>query len=167
MYFGTGETGTVDRKKWVAYSDQAVARICTPNLLQRKNFAKGMEQLKTTVSKIKSGNISKSSVVGCPGQTVGRKLVKLSKDGLQKDEEQNLRLMKEKIVKIKEGKFMWGCRDCQWKGKYSHKAKCHARDCGTRRRENPRKPKINKYECSADECTLAFPYLGQLQKHYR
>ena len=71
-------------------------------------------------------------------------MVKFSEDGLQKDEEQNLRLMKEKILEINEKKYKWGCRDCSWKGLFAHKAKAHARDCGTRRRENPRKPKIKK-----------------------
>lgn len=168
-YFGTGETGTVDRKKWVPYTDQAVARICSPNLLRKTGFVKGLEQLRTTLSKIKSGITPPpmNSGVGSLAQPVKRKLVKLSKDGLQKEEEQNMRLMKDKIVELNDGKFKWGCRDCTWKGKYSHKAKSHARDCGARRRENPRKVKANKFECSGDGCNLTFPYLDLLQKHYR
>ena len=166
-YFGCGESGTVDKKKWVPYSEQAAARICSPNMMKKTSFSKGLEQLKTTLSKIQSGNtsISISSAVGSARQPVGRKLVKLDKEGLQKDEEQNLRLMKDKMVMLEKGK--WGCRDCTWTGKYAHKAKCHARDCGARRRENPRKPKATKYECSRDGCDLTFPYLGQLQAHYR
>ena len=111
--------------------------------------------------------VTSSSGIGFSEQPVGRKLVKLSKDGLQKDEEQNLRFVKEKIVEIKESQYKWGCQDCSWQGKYFHKAKAHARDCGSRRRENKRKPKVKKFECSGDGCTLAFPYLSQLQKHYR
>ena len=69
--------------------------------------------------------MTKTSGVGFSEQPAGRKLVKLSKEGLQKDEEQNLRMMKEKILQIEEKQFKWGCRDCSWKGKYLHKAKMH------------------------------------------
>ena len=168
-YFGTAETGTVDKVKWVPYSEQSASRICSPHLLKKASFKKGLTQLKVMLEKIMSGGerVTKTSGVGFSEQPAGRKLVKLSKEGLQKDEEQNLRMMKEKLLEINEKQFKWGCRDCSWKGKYLHKAKMHARDCGTRRRENKRKPKVKKYECSGDGCTLAFPYLSQLQKHYR
>ena len=168
-YFGTAETGTVDKVKWVPYSKQSASRICSPHLLKKASFKKGLTQLKAMLEKIKSGGqrVTKTSGVGFSEQPAGRKLVKLSKEGLQKDEEQNLRMMKEKILQIEEKQFKWGCRDCSWKGKFLHKAKLHARDCGTRRRENKRKPKVKKYECSGAGCTLAFPYLSQLQKHYR
>ena len=168
-YFGTAQTGTVDKSKWVPFSEQSMARICSPGLLKKASFKKGLDQLKVMLAKIKLGTekVVKGSGVGFSEQPVGKRLVKFSKDGLQKDEEQNLRLMKEKILEIKEKKYKWGCRDCSWKGVFSHKAKAHARDCGSRRRENPRKPKIKKYECSGDGCTLAFYYLSKLQKHYR
>ena len=168
-YFGTAQTGTVDKAKWVPYSELSEARICSSSLLKRSSFRKGLEQLKVMVDNIVSGGegVSRSSGVGFTEQPVGRKLVKLTKEGLQKDEEQNLRFMRDKIMELKEGPFKWGCRDCSWRGKYSNKAKAHARDCGTRRRENKKKPKTNKFECSGDDCNLAFPYLSQLQMHYR
>ena len=168
-YFGTAQTGTVDKCKWVPFSDQSMARICSPGLLKIASFKKGLDQLKVMLAKIKLGTekVVKGSGVGFSEQPVGRKLVKFSKDGLQKDEEQNRRFMKEKILELKEKKYKWGCRDCSWKGVFSHKAKAHARDCGSRRRENLRKSKIKKYECSGGGCTLAFYYLSKLQKHYR
>ena len=168
-YFGTAQTGTVDKAKWVPYSELSEARICSSSLLQRSSFRKGLEKLKTMLGNIISGevSVSMSSGVGFTEQPVGRKLVKLSKEGLQKDEEQNLKFMRDKIVEMKEGPYKWSCRDCSWKGKYSNKAKAHARDCGTRRRENKKKPKSNKFECSGDGCNLTFAYRNQLQKHYR
>ena len=168
-YFGTGESGTVDKAKWAPFSDKSEARICSPYLLRKTSFKRGLEQLKAMLVKIKSDGerVPNSSGVGFAEQPVGRKLVKLSKEGLMRDEEQNLKFMREKIVESKDKQYKWACRDCAWKGKYAVKAKIHARDCGTRRRENIRKPKMNKFECSGDGCNLAFPYLNQLQKHYR
>ena len=168
-YFGTAQTGIVDKVRWIPFSSQAEAKITTPRLLQNVGFKKGMDQLRNLLTKIESAadKSTLESGVGFSAQPVGRKLVKLSKDGLQKDEEQNMRLMQEKIVEITDDKFKWGCRDCSWRGKYSHKAKCHARDCGSRMKEKSKKPKPKKYECSGAGCTLTFPFLSQLQKHYR
>ena len=168
-YFGTGQTGIVDKVRWIPFTTQVETRITTPGLLKRIGFRKGIDQLKNMLRRINSG-VDKpglKSGVGFSAQPVGRKLVKLSKDGLQKDEEQNFRLMKEKIVERTGEKYKWECRDCPWKGKFANKAKAHARDCGTRRKENTRKPKSKKYECSSAGCSLSFPFLSQLQKHYR
>ena len=168
-YFGTGESGTVDKAKWVPFSDMSEARICTQGLLRKTSFKKGLVQLKAMLVKIKSDGdrVPSSSGVGFAEQPVGRKLVKLTKEGLMKDEEQNLKLMREKIVEVTDKQYKWACKDCSWKGKFAIKAKIHARDCGTRRRENAKKPRTNKFECSGDGCILAFPYFSQLQKHYR
>ena len=168
-YFGTAQTGTIDRSKWVQYSKHAEEKICSPSLLKKGIFKKGLDQLKAMLSKINSGGseIDVGSGVGFSEQPVGRKLVKLSKDGLMMDEEQNLRLMKDKILEIKGMPYKWACRDCPWKGQFQHKAKQHARDCGTRRRENTRKIKDNKFGCSGEGCSLAFASKCQLQKHYR
>ena len=89
----------------------------------------------------------------------------MSKDGLQKDEEQNEKLMKEKIVEIKDGKMKFGCKDCSWQGQFRHKAKAHARDCGARRKENPSRKKVKKFDCS--QCDLSFQLLSNLKIHYR
>ena len=106
-----------------------------------------------------------NSGVGFVVQPVGRKLVKLTKEGLQKDEEQNMRFMTEKIVEIEEGPYKWSCLQCSWKGKYLHKAKMHARDCGSRVKERRKRSAVKKFECSG--CTMAFSMLSELKKHYR
>ena len=93
--------------------------------------------------------------------------MKLSKEGLQKDEEQNTRFMKEKIVETDELPFKWRCVSCDWKGKYHHKAKSHARDCGSRVREQKKRSVAEKYECSARDCSMSFAFLSELKKHYR
>ena len=168
-YFGTSETGVVDKDKWLVFSPQAEARILTPGMMKKIAFKRGMDQLRNVFSKITNSldNSIPQADIEFPAQPVGRKLVKLSKEGLQKDEEQNIQLMKEKIVEVTEEKYKFKCRDCQWRGKYAHKAKAHARDCGSRRRENKKKPKSHKFTCSKVGCDLTFPYLSQLQKHYR
>jgi hypothetical protein len=79
-----------------------------------------------------------------------------------------MRFMREKIVESQEVPFKWRCLDCPWKGKYQHKAKAHARDCGSRKKEISKKSTVKKYECSGGGgCNLAFPLLSQLQTHYR
>ena len=168
-YLGTAQTGIVDRGKWLPFSRQAEVKITTPRLLKDNGFRRGMDQLRNLLSKINS-TVDKSTTkanIGFSSQPVGRKLVKLTKEGLQKDEEQNLRMMKERIVALNEETYKWGCRICKWKGKYKLGAKMHARECGSRRREKKKKPKDKKYECSRAGCDVSFPYLSQLQKHYR
>ena len=75
-----------------------------------------------------------SSGISFTDQPVERRLRKLDKDGLQKEEEENSRRMREKIVERDGSPNKWGCRDCNWKGKFTHKAKAHARNCGTRKK---------------------------------
>ena len=166
-YFGTGQTGTVDRAKWLKFSLQAEQKITTPKLKKYAAFNSGLDQLKNLLAKIQtSGDAVTSSGILFTAQSGDRRLVKLNKDSLQKEEEENSRMMKEKMVESS-GIWKWGCRDCAWKGKFTHKAKAHARICGLRRRENIRKPKENKFECSGENCTQSFPYLSQLHEHYR
>ena len=167
-YFGTGQTGTVDRAKWLKYSKQAEERITTPRLKTFAAFRSGVDQLKNLLAKIQtSKDAVTSSGITFTAQSGERRLGRLSKDGLQKEEEENIRMMKEKIVRRDGSPNKWGCRDCSWKGKFTHKAASHARICGLRRRENQRKPKQNKFECSGDNCSQSFPYLSQLHQHYK
>ena len=168
-YFGTGETGVVDRDKWIKFSEESESKVCTPGLMRKVSFLKGLDQLKGMLQKVLQSSVASTPVsdLGISEQPRGRKLVKLSKDGLQRDEDQNLRLMKDKIVEIDEGLLKWGCRECTWKGKYHHQAKAHARDCGNRRRENKRKNACDRYECSAPVCSLTFATKKKLRNHYR
>ena len=170
-YFGTFETGTVDRVKWVKFSVQSESKICTTKLLMKPEFKLALEQLKNMMRKIHfdGGEVATVSDIGVPLPPVGRKLVKLSKEGLMKDEEQNIVTMKQKIVEFDsgDGPFKFGCKDCSWRGKFAHKAKAHARDCGSRKKEVVKKTKEKKYRCSGEGCTLTFSLLSRLQLHYR
>ena len=51
-YFGTYETGTVDRVKWVRYSEQSESKICSTKLLVKPEFKLALEQLKNMLRKI-------------------------------------------------------------------------------------------------------------------
>ena len=167
-YFGCGQTGNVDKFKWIKYSEQAEKKITTPKLMKIYAFSSGLEQLKGLYAQLNDSHETiGSSGISFSSNTVDRRLGKLSKDGLQKEEEENNRLMREKIVKRVGSPHRFGCKDCPWKGKFSHKAKGHARVCGLRRRMNTRKPKENSYECSGQNCPLSFSLLSQLHDHYR
>ena len=103
-------------------------------------FRKGLDQMRSLWEKIKhDGNIpaSESGIEFTP-QIGGRKFRSLNKDCLQKEEEENLLQMEKKMRQVVGGK-VWTCRDCSWRGKFSHKAKAHARMCGQRRREHVKK----------------------------
>ena len=168
-YFGTAETGTVDRNKWLPYSEPVEARIVTSRLMKDSGFMKALDQMKNMLVKINSSdeNVKSSTGVGFSALPVGRKLVKLTKEGLKKDEEQNNRFMKERIVETHEHPYKWKCLNCPWKGKYLHKAKSHARDCGSRVKEQKKRSKAEKYECSVADCSMSFALMTDLQKHYR
>ena len=167
-YFGCGQTGTVDKFKWINYSEQVEKRIITPKLLKIFAFSSGLTQLKVLHAKLlNSEEQIRNSGIPFSSQSGDRTLGRLSKDGLQKEEEENTRLMRDKIVERDGSPNKFGCRDCPWKGKFAHKAKGHARTCGLRRRVNVRKPKENSFECSGENCQLSFSLLSQLHDHYR
>ena len=167
-YFGNGVTGTVDSAKWVKFSNKVEEKITTPRLMKDPAFRNGLEQMKILLSKIINPEVEvRGSGISFTSQPKERRLRKLSKDGLQREEEENSRLMKEKIVERDGSPNKWGCKDCEWKGKFGHKAKAHARDCGSRRKSQVQKPKQNKYDCSGENCSVSFPYMSQLHEHYR
>ena len=109
--------------------------------------------------------MTSSGIVFTP-QLGGRKFRSLNKDHLQMEEEENIRSMDRKMIQ-EEGSSFWTCRDCGWKGKYNHKAKAHARDCGQRLRTHVKKCKVKKFECSGKDCVLSFALLSHLHEHYR
>ena len=167
-FFGTGQSGTVDKSKWCVYSEPAECRFSTPKLKKDLAFRNGLQQLKSLREKLlgdKDSPVSSSGITFTP-QLGGRKFRKLNKDHLQKEEEENMRLMEKKMVQ-EEGSMLWTCRDCTWKAKYRLKAKAHARDCGQRQKKHIKKAKKMKFECSNGSCELTFPLLSQLQDHYR
>jgi hypothetical protein len=63
-YFGTAQTGTVDKGKWLPFTEQVEARITTPRLLMNAGFKKGLDQLKIMLDKI---NISGEKVTSNSG----------------------------------------------------------------------------------------------------
>ena len=167
-FLGTGQSGIVDKSKWLEYSKEAEDKITTKTLLKNVAFRRGLEQLMNLRSKLQSEQVAHISVQGISftPQIGGRKFRSLNKDHLQKEEESN-RILMEKKMRQEEGSIMWTCRDCDWKGKYSHKAKAHARDCGQRRRNSSKKSKVKKYPCSKEDCGLSFSLRSRLLSHYR
>ena len=167
-FFGTGQSGIVDKSKWLVYSDQAEDRIKTPNLMKTSAFKLGLQQMKNLRNKMKRDQgvpVSDPGIDFTP-QIGSRRFKALNKDHLQKEEEENFRQMEKKMRQEDESK-VWTCRDCNWKGKFSHKAKAHARDCGQRRRSNTKECAEKKFECSNGDCGRSFALKSQLLRHYR
>ena len=167
-FFGTGQSGVVDKSKWVVFSVKSEDRIKTPNLMKCTAFKNGLEQMKNVRDKIRS---DLGSSVTAPGidftpQIGGRKFRSLNKDHLQREEEENMNLM-EKKMRQEVGSKLWTCRDCPWKGRFAHKAKAHARGCGQRKRVHSKKSKEKKFSCSNGSCGLSFALRKQLVHHYR
>ena len=87
-YFGTGQTGTVDAAKWTKYSSYAEEKVTTPRLLKNSAFKNGLEELKTLLVRIRDpDNLVTNSGIAFAAQPAERRLRKLNKDGLQKEEE--------------------------------------------------------------------------------
>ena len=165
-FFGTGQVGTVDMSGWVVYSEQSLARITTPKLVKAGIFQTGLQQLKSLRDKLLSDSPVTSSGIGFTPQVGNRRFRSLNKDHLQIEEEENNRQMEKKMYQEGGGK-LWKCRDCRWKGKYGHKAKGHARDCGQRKKTSKTRAKDKKFDCSNGDCDQSFALRSQLFKHYR
>ena len=138
-YFGTGQTGIVDKTKWVVYSEQAESRIKTVHLMKNAAFRLGLQQMKEYVIKLQTnpGSQVSSPRIDFIPQNEKRKFISINKDHLQKEDEENVRLMSLKMRQ--DANSEWYCQDCSYRGKYAHKAKAHARICGQRKRCNPKK----------------------------
>ena len=165
-FFGTGQFGTVNRAKWVVFSDLAEKKIKTVKLAKSAPFLVALNQMKSLRNQVLEGMPVTSSGIGFDPQMGGRKLKSLDKDHLQAEEEDNSRKMEKKMFQL-EGSTQWNCRDCDWNGKFRHKAKAHARDCGQRKRVNQKKSKDKKFECSNADCVQSFAKKSQLLQHYR
>ena len=165
-FFGTGQVATVNKSSWLLYSDHAEAKIKTKKLFKSITFVTALEQMKSLKDKILQGSPVTTSGIGFEPQMAGRRFKSLNKDHLQSEEEENSRKMEKKMFQ-KEGSSLWNCRDCAWQGKFRHKAKAHARDCGQRKRINQKKSRGKEYECSNADCDQSFALKSQLSKHYR
>ena len=167
-FFGTGQTATVDKNKWTAFSAQSEARFSNPKLMKHSSFRMGLEQMKNLYEKILNARELPVTVsgIGFTPNMSQRSFRALNKDHLQLEEEENTRLMEKKMRQEALTEY-WRCRDCTWRGKYSHKAKAHARDCGQRKRTNRGKIDKKKFDCSYADCNLSFALKNQLLDHYR
>ena len=94
-----------------------------------------------------------------------RKFIRLSKDHLQAEEEENSRRMN-LIMYYDESANFWRCKQCPWKDRYKIRAKGHARICGTRRKTS-KKSSTDQFYCSRKDCLANFASKEDLRKHYR
>ena len=165
-FFGTGQLATVNKSMWVLYSDHAEAKIKNKKLFKSRTFLAALDHMKSLKNKILEGVPVTTSGIGFEPQMGSRRFKSLNKDHLQSEEEENSRKMEKKMFQ-EEGSSLWNCRDCAWQGKFRHKAKAHARDCGQRKRINQKKSRDKKFECSNANCDQSFVLKSQLSKHYR
>ena len=166
QFFGTGQTGIVDAKNWVTYSVKTESRIKSQELMKDVAFRNGLIELHNLHQKLMVDPTS----VSAPGisfvpEVGARKFRNLDKERLQKEDDENTRLLGKQMV-FDNSRLKWYCRDCDWAGKFEHKAKSHARFCGQRRVVKKRKSK-NKFECGNIDCHIALSSYKELAKHYR
>ena len=164
-FFGTGEQGTVDKKNWIVFSEQSLAKM-SAKLVKTAPFQTGLGQLRSLRDKILSDAAVTSSGIGFTPHMGTRRFRSLDKEHLQTEEMENTRQMEKKMY-LEGGGKLWRCRDCAWKGQFRHRAKAHSRDCGQRKRASKRRCQDKKYECSNETCDMIFAMRSQLLKHYR
>ena len=166
-FLGTGQPGIVDKSKWLVYCQKAEDRIKTKGLMKTAAFKRGLEQMKNLRDRLIKDDSSSINVheMDFTPQIGGRTFRSLNKDHLQKEEESN-RIQMVKKMRQEDGK-VWTCRDCSWRGRFSHKAKSHARDCDQRKRASTKKSREKKFECSYEDCDLSFSLNRLLSNHYR
>ena len=69
QFFGTGQTGTVDKSKWIAHSEQVESRIKSPSLMKAVAFKRGLEQLRSLRAKLENNkeyNVTASGIEFVP-----------------------------------------------------------------------------------------------------
>ena len=167
-FFGNGHIGIVNQNKWVQFTDQSESKLkTTNNLIKSAVFRQGLDQMKKVKQKIldEPGSVTFMSSIDSLPQTSARTFKILNKDHLQKEDETNRNLMNKKMRQDVDSK--WRCKDCGWRGRYRHKAKSHARECGVMKKIYRKKKTGKKYECSSFNCELSFSSRESLAKHYR
>ena len=85
-FFGTGEAATVDKKDWVVFSEQSLARISSPKLIKTAPFKAALWQLRSLREKILSDTPVTSSGIRFNSLMGSRRLRSLDKDHLQTEE---------------------------------------------------------------------------------
>ena len=121
-------------------------------------FRNGIAEMKNLLLKLQS---EEGSSVTSPGinfvpDVQVRRLTHLDKDALQREEEENNRMLDKKIIQDVET-LKWKCRDCPWTGKFQQRAKNHARVCGLRQKMRSKKQhKSKQFQCSSIVCPESF-----------
>ena len=168
QFFGTGQVGTVNDSHWLEYSDAGEARLKTRQRMKIAAFRNGLIEMKNLLSKLqnKESSVASSGISFVP-EVETRRLRSLDTDALQKEEEENRRLLEKKMY-LDDLSQKWKCRDCNWTDKYKHRAKKHARVCGQRQKIRTRKQHHQKqFECSKMDCNASFKGRNELKHHYR
>ena len=81
-FFGTGEAATVDKKDWVVFSEQSLARISSPKLTKTVPFQAALGQMKSLREKVLGDMPVTSSGIGFTPLMGSRRLKSLDKDHL-------------------------------------------------------------------------------------
>ena len=166
QFFGTGQTSIVDSQNWVSYSVQAESRIKSKELMKSVAFRNGLTEMHSLRQKlmVDSANVTGSGIEFVP-EVSARKFRRLDKVRLQREEEENSRILEQKMF-YDQSSNMWQCKDCEWHDNVQHRAKCHARDCGKRKVTRQRNYS-KKFECSSTNCEASFNLQKDLAIHYR
>ena len=166
-YFGTGQSGIVDSSNWVVYTQQTEERIKNQSLMKNIAFKNGLEQLKSLREKLLNadGSPVTAPAIEISATCESRRLRALDKDRLQKEDEENVQLLRKKMRQLSD--MSWLCVDCGQKEKYTHKAKAHARLCGQRKKLSKKRPAADGYECSKAGCNFTSSTRSMLHSHYR
>ena len=164
-FLGTAQRVNISKGAWLCYSEETLAKVLKSKSIKASVFDIGLKELICIRNKLLKGDAVSLSSVSLTPQLSSRRFRSLNKDRLQIEEEENIRLMEHKMYYVEETMF-WMCIDCTWKGRAKHKAKAHARECGTRRKIKKRSCE-KQFACSNGDCNSSFSSLKQLKEHYR
>ena len=164
-FLGSGDKRIVSNSNWRPYSDQSLSKILNSKIAQSSSFQLGMKQLYMLQVKVSNGEVVSLAALPSKSQLPKRKFIRLSKDHLQIEEEENNRKM-DLIMYHDEPKNLWRCKNCPWKDRFKIRAKAHARICGARRKVSKKKCN-DQYYCSRIDCEVSFSSKEDLRRHYR
>ena len=166
-FLGTGQTGVVNKSSWRQYSEQVEDRIKSSSRMKNVSFKTGIIQLKALRSKLLKSDCSsiQAPSIDYSARSGGRQFMRLDKDRLQKEDDENSRLLAKKMVQSAD--LTWTCVACDWTSIFTHKAKDHARKCGQRKKVNKKRQSDKPLECSRNGCSFTSSSRSNLQDHYR
>ena len=164
-FFGSGDKAIVNKASWQQYSEHSLSKTLKLITSKTTAFQNGLKHMKNVIAKILQNEALESSSLSNNQRLPKRRFQHLDTDQLQVEGEENDRQLA-LMMSFDEKTKKWMCKDCPWKGLYQHKAKAHARDCGSRRRLNKKSSK-KKFLCSNKDCDKTFASQEDLKKHYR